>query len=248
MSPSFCHPSGTLAKCGFRFNFRIPFQVTPGLHSGPQSWSVDQCPETPPEHPESSVPDAMRKSVVTRNYPPNNSRGYLQLDPRLSSVWPRCCLEAGDTAARISLLGKNWPCLVRGLLFVIDHSHSTSPEGCETGRDPRIDRLGAVLARISPINAPGIRALIRSDTAMTARTPRPMTSVIGFASFTCPARIATRWSIGPSGEGSPRTPGNWEMKMCAEMPARKPIVTGIERRSAIQPRRKIVPRRARDRP
>ena len=50
----------------------------------------------------------------------NNSRGYLQLDPRLSSVWPRCCLEAGDTAARISLLRKNWPCLVRGLLFVID--------------------------------------------------------------------------------------------------------------------------------
>jgi hypothetical protein len=94
--------------------------VTPGLHSGPQSWSVDQCPETPPEHPESSVPDAMRKSVVTRNYPPNNSRGYLQMDPRLSSVWPRCCLEAGDTAARISLLRKNWPCLVRGLLFVID--------------------------------------------------------------------------------------------------------------------------------
>jgi hypothetical protein len=31
------------------------------------------------------------------------------------------------------------------------------------------------------------------------------------------------------------------MRMCAEMPARKPIVTGIERRSAIQPRRKIPP-------
>ena len=27
--------------------------------------------------------------------------------------------------------------------------------------------------------------------------------------------------------------------MCAPMPARKPVVTGIERRSAIQPRRKI---------
>src|SRR6476469_8636250 len=34
-------------------------------------------------------------------------------------------------------------------------------------------------------------------------------------------------------------PGNWETKMCTEMPARKPIVTGIESRSAIQPRRKI---------
>src|SRR6202040_4030393 len=37
------------------------------LHSGPQSWSVDQCPETPPEHLESSVTDAMRRSVVTHH-------------------------------------------------------------------------------------------------------------------------------------------------------------------------------------
>src|SRR5580704_10200415 len=37
------------------------------LHSGPQSWSVDQCPETPPEHLESSVADAMRRSVVTHH-------------------------------------------------------------------------------------------------------------------------------------------------------------------------------------
>src|ERR1700730_5629683 len=37
------------------------------LHSGPQSWSVDQCPETPPEHLKSSVADAMRRSVVTHH-------------------------------------------------------------------------------------------------------------------------------------------------------------------------------------
>jgi hypothetical protein len=37
------------------------------LHSGPQSWSVDQCPETPPEHLESNVADAMRRSVVTHH-------------------------------------------------------------------------------------------------------------------------------------------------------------------------------------
>src|SRR3984893_18354566 len=114
---------------GRRLGTARPFPLW-RLHSGPQSSSVDQYSETPPEHLASTVAEAMRRSVVTRNYPPNNSRGYLQLDPRLSSVWPRCCLEAGDTAARISLLRKNWPCLVRGLLLVIDHSHSTSPEGC----------------------------------------------------------------------------------------------------------------------
>ena len=29
MTPNFRRPTGTLAECGCRFNFRIPFQVTP---------------------------------------------------------------------------------------------------------------------------------------------------------------------------------------------------------------------------
>jgi hypothetical protein len=37
------------------------------LHSGPQSSSVDQYSETPPKHLESSVADAMRRSVVTHH-------------------------------------------------------------------------------------------------------------------------------------------------------------------------------------
>jgi hypothetical protein len=37
------------------------------LHSGPQSSSVDQYSETPPEHLESSVADVMRRSVVTHH-------------------------------------------------------------------------------------------------------------------------------------------------------------------------------------
>ena len=35
--------------------------------------------------------------------------------------------------------------------------------------------------------------------------------------------------------------GNCEIRMCTEMPARKPTVTGTDSRSAIQPRRKIPP-------
>ncbi len=37
------------------------------LHSGPQSSSVDQCSEMPPEHLKLTIADSMRRSVVTRN-------------------------------------------------------------------------------------------------------------------------------------------------------------------------------------
>ncbi len=73
---------------------------------------------------------------------------------------------------------------------------------------------------------------------MIAKTPRPIASVKKFVSFKWPARSASRCSIAPFGAGSPRMPGNCEMMMCTEMPARKPIVTGTESRSAIQPNRK----------
>jgi hypothetical protein len=42
------------------------------LHSGPQSWSVDQYSETPPEHLALTVAAATRRSVVTRNSLKNN--------------------------------------------------------------------------------------------------------------------------------------------------------------------------------
>jgi hypothetical protein len=37
------------------------------FHSGPQSSSVDQYSETPPEHLASTVAEAMRRSVVTHH-------------------------------------------------------------------------------------------------------------------------------------------------------------------------------------
>ena len=45
------------------------------LHSGPQSSSVDQYSETPPEHLASTVAEAMRRSAVTRNFLKNNLAG-----------------------------------------------------------------------------------------------------------------------------------------------------------------------------
>jgi hypothetical protein len=45
------------------------------LHSGPQSSSVDQYSETPPEHLVSSLADAVGISAVTRNLLKNNLAG-----------------------------------------------------------------------------------------------------------------------------------------------------------------------------
>ena len=108
-----------------------------------------------------------------------------------------------------------------------------------TPRPSRPSSTTAALASARPINAPGIRALICSETVMIAKTPRPMTSVNRFVWFSCAASVATRCSMGPAGAGSPSIAGNCEIRMWTEMPARKPIVTGIESRSAIQPRRNI---------
>src|ERR1700736_29474 len=51
---------------GRRLGTARPFPLW-RLHSGPQSSSVDQYSETPPEHLASSVAEAMRRSVVTRH-------------------------------------------------------------------------------------------------------------------------------------------------------------------------------------
>src|ERR1700736_773588 len=50
---------------GRRLGTARPFPLW-RLHSGPQSWSVDQYSETPPEDLASTVAEATRRSVVTR--------------------------------------------------------------------------------------------------------------------------------------------------------------------------------------
>ena len=73
---------------------------------------------------------------------------------------------------------------------------------------------------------------------MTASTPAPIASVYGLVLPSWLASTPRRSSIMPCGASRPSTPGNCEITMCAAMPARKPVVTGIDRRSAIQPSRK----------
>ena len=59
---------------GRRLGTARPFPLW-RLHSGPQSSSVDQYSETPPEHLPLTIAEAMRRSVVTRNFLKNNLAG-----------------------------------------------------------------------------------------------------------------------------------------------------------------------------
>ena len=48
-----------------------------------------------------------------------------------------------------------------------------------------------------------------------------------------------RSSVGPVGDSIPITPGNCDTRMCTEMPARKPTVTGTDKRFAMPPSLKM---------
>ena len=96
-------------------------------------------------------------------------------------------------------------------------------------------QITATVAATRPISAPGMRALIASEKATTANTPSPMQTVKMLASERCRASTAIRCGVGPLGCGSPSTPGSCETRMCTEMPARKPTVTGIDNRLAMPP-------------
>jgi hypothetical protein len=62
---------------GRRLGMARPFPLW-RLHSGPQSSSVDQYSETPPEHLVSNLADAVGISAVTRNLLKNNLGGEMK--------------------------------------------------------------------------------------------------------------------------------------------------------------------------
>ncbi len=79
---------------------------------------------------------------------------------------------------------------------------------------------------------------MRSALHDTARTAPPTATALKFA-LGISRSIATRLrSSGPCGSGTPRTSGNWPTIMWIAMPARKPMVTGADKRSAIHPARR----------
>ena len=95
--------------------------------------------------------------------------------------------------------------------------------------------ITASVAATSPISAPGIFALIVSQTNTAASTPKPSSMVTGLDLPSWPAIAPMRSSVDPGGEGRPSTPGSCDTMMCTEMPSRNPTVTGTDNRFAMPP-------------
>ena len=95
--------------------------------------------------------------------------------------------------------------------------------------------ITASVAATRPISAPGIFALIISETNTAASTPKPIRMVTGLDCPSWPAITPMRSSVDPDGEGRPSTPGNCDTMMCTEMPSRNPTVTGNDSRFATPP-------------
>ena len=118
------------------------------------------------------------------------------------------------------------------------------PGTLPTTLTPLLSRPSAIVASVaatSPISAPGIFALIFSEMKTTASTPKPMQSVTGLVRPSSLASTPMRSSVGPLGDSSPSTPGNCDTMMWTEMPARKPTMTGTDKRLAMPPSRNAPP-------
>ncbi len=91
---------------------------------------------------------------------------------------------------------------------------------------------------IRPTNAPGSFRSIRSAASTTARTTRPIPTVHPLEFPKWLSTVATRWMVVPLTEGCPMKSGSWWTTMITATPPMKPVMIGVERNSAIQPRRK----------
>jgi hypothetical protein len=88
-----------------------------------------------------------------------------------------------------------------------------------------------------PISAPGILRLIFSPATMITRTAAEMATVQPFAWESWWAIFSTRPTVVVPPPGSPSTAGSWRRRISMPMPARIPVTTGVEMKSAIHPSR-----------
>src|SRR5262249_20857577 len=104
-----------------------------------------------------------------------------------------------------------------------------------TPRPSRSKTSTASVAATMPTSAPGMRALIRSVSSMMASTPRPIAVENGLAAARPPA-IAPTWAErSPAPLAIPNRLGSCDTTICTATPARKPVMTGVDSRWAIQP-------------
>ena len=81
-----------------------------------------------------------------------------------------------------------------------------------------------------------MRALANTTTS----TPTPMVNVHPFTSLRCEKTDPRRWAFEPVVEGNPKKSGSWWMMMITATPDKKPVTMGVDRNSAIQPRRRML--------
>ena len=92
--------------------------------------------------------------------------------------------------------------------------------------------------RTRATSAPGSRRLIRSATTITAKTPAAMATDQPLMSPCWSITERTRSMVVVPRPGTPRTIGIWRTTISTAIPAKMPVITGVEKNSAIHPRRK----------
>ena len=103
----------------------------------------------------------------------------------------------------------------------------------------RRKNAAAMAAPPSAISPPGMRGFRRSHSHMTASTATPTASAPALACGASRSALNKRTGSGPSTGAMPSSSGNCPTTMCTAMPAKNPVMTGIDSRSAIQPARRM---------
>ncbi len=93
----------------------------------------------------------------------------------------------------------------------------------------------SAVAAATATSALGNRGASFSPATMNAVTPRPSASGSGCAAPISRASAHSRSGVGPVGAGRPSSAGAWLATICTDTPARNPVVTGIDSKSATKP-------------
>lgn len=78
---------------------------------------------------------------------------------------------------------------------------------------------------------------MRSAAVTTAKTPTPIATAQPLAWPRCRTTSTTRCTVVPDTDGSANRSGSWCTMMITVTPARKPVMMGADRKSAIHPSR-----------
>ena len=113
----------------------------------------------------------------------------------------------------------------------------TGPTIATPWRDARWKVSTAATDRTRATSAPGIRWLIRSATTITTKTPAAMATDHQLISLLSTITERTRSMVVAPRAGTPRMIGIWRATISTAIPARMPVITGVEKNCEIHPSR-----------